>query len=167
MPYLSSELGYGWSKEKVYFEASPGVNIKATIDSCDAYVSLLVPDPDITASRISITGNEMIIEIPDGIEMLESIMLSRAFHAAELLGIEKDRVSSVRQFKQTYAKIIPIDDDDRKSFMHWATVRHNVYSLGRYATWRPKLLLDDLVNDIRKIDKWIGKSNKYELARDR
>ncbi len=37
--------------------------------------------------------------------------------------------------------------------MMWATDNFNIYSLGRFATWRPGLLLDDLVNDIRVIQK--------------
>jgi hypothetical protein len=89
-----------------------------------------------------------------------------AARAADLLGLKYD-FYEVTSHPQKYAKITPIDDDERKSFMHWATVTHNVYSLGRFATWRPNLLLDDLINDIRKIDKWIGSTNKYDTARDR
>lgn len=168
MGVLAEDLNYnGWQGSPV-FESTPGANIKANIANCDAYVSLLVPDPEYPFSRISITGNEMIIEMPNNsVPFIEANILSITFSAASLLGIDKMQVSSARAFGQRYAKIIPIDDDNRKSFMHWATVTHNVYSLGRYATWRPKLLLDDLVSDIRKIDKWISSASKYDTARDR
>jgi hypothetical protein len=40
--------------------------------------------------------------------------------------------------------------------MFWASHNFNVYSLGRFATWRAGLLLDDLVNDIIQIENWIS-----------
>ncbi len=55
-----------------------------------------------------------------------------------------------------FAKIAPINEDERRSFILWATRQHNVYSLGRFATWRPKLLLDDLVKDVRIIQQMIN-----------
>ena len=55
--------------------------------------------------------------------------------------------------RQLYAKILPIPEETRKRFILWATERHNIYSLGRFATWRPGLLMDDLVNDIRVIQR--------------
>lgn len=159
--------GFPDNNDAILFESASGINIRSIIKDCDAYVSLLVPDPEIPFSRISITGNEMIVEIPRSSVKEDHDTFRIAFHAAHLLGIANEQVSSVKAHEQRYAKIVPIDDEKRKAFMHWATVTHNVYSLGRFATWRPKLLLDDLVSDVRKIDKWIGKSNKYELARDR
>jgi hypothetical protein len=71
------------------------------------------------------------------------------------LGIQTKNVSELTASYQNYFKIIEINDAERKKFLRWASVHHNVYSLGRYATWRPKLLLDDLVNDVRKIENWI------------
>ena len=55
--------------------------------------------------------------------------------------------------EQKYAKILPIDNRERKRFIAWATDTHNIYSLGRFATWRPGLLLDDLVHDVRVIQR--------------
>ena len=60
-----------------------------------------------------------------------------------------------------------IDEELRKDFIYWATDKHNIFSLGRFATWRPGLLLDDLVKDIRLIDKWIDRGDRYALARVR
>jgi hypothetical protein len=57
--------------------------------------------------------------------------------------------------KQPYAKIVSISDRARKKFMVWATDNHNVYSLGRFATWRPGLLMDDVVNDVRVIQSLV------------
>ena len=55
---------------------------------------------------------------------------------------------------QKYAKIQPIDETARKQFLAWATDNFNIFSLGRFATWRPGLLLDDLVQDVQRIEKW-------------
>jgi diacylglycerol kinase family enzyme len=87
-----------------------------------------------------------------------------AWDAARKLGIETDAVYGVGELRrQTYNKIIPIDDESRKRFMLWATNNCHVYSLGRFATWRPGLLLDDLVKDVRLIDKWT-RSSGYDMA---
>ena len=142
------------------------------MDRCDAYISLAVPDPNEAFSRISITGDELIIEVPNfkhtkghSDQWLIELGQQSIFRAADYLGIEKDFIRDVVVKHQPYAKILPINDRDRKAFMHWATDKHNIFSLGRYATWRPGLLLDDLVNDVRLIDRWIGDS--YSVARHR
>ncbi|NDG64822.1 MAG: hypothetical protein EBY29_15370, partial [Planctomycetes bacterium] len=62
---------------------------------------------------------------------------------------------------QPYSKILPIDEGERRKFIVWATDQHGIYSLGRFATWRPGLLMDDVVNDVRVIRKII-KNGSYE-----
>lgn len=171
MPSLMAILGY---HDRPKFNYVPGLNISARIAKCDAYVSLLIADPAFSYSRISITGDELIIEVPRKCDQAidECTSASTKLLSAELivssaiehLGIAPERVSSIAWKEQTYAKIAPIDDDARKRFLHWATVNHNIFSLGRYATWRPKLLLDDLVNDIRKIERWAFSGSHYDVA---
>lgn len=173
MPLLMRALEY---EHRFDFKYRDGVNIVAKVENCDAYVSVYVPDPVTMISRVSITGDNLIIELPYSFAEIfgvtskiedvtpESIGLYLA-HAASLLGIPFDMIHDVSVKRQKYAKIIGIDDDLRKEFIHWATVNHNIYSLGRFATWRPGLLLDDLVNDIRMIDRWSHKNSKYDIAR--
>lgn len=150
-------------RDNIPFDFKAGTNIIAKINACDAYVSLLVPDPYCPFSRISVTGDELIIEIPGKTErdLNVNYLLDTA---ASMLGLEMNAIYDVTVKEQRYAKILPIPDDDRKEFMHWATVHHNIYSLGRFATWRPNLLLDDLVKDIRLIDKWSSAKSKYDVA---
>lgn len=173
MPILMAMLRYPHCPK---FEARPGINIRAKIKHCDAYVSVLVPDPEIPFSRVSITKDELIIEIPninDPGRFTDVVTENNIHYASKLLGLLLPEmkvmadmpVSDIKVLKQQYHKILPIDDDERKEFIHWASDKYGVYSLGRYATWRPKLLLDDLVKDIRLIDRWIGK--RYEMARHR
>lgn len=174
MPALMSLLEYPRAAE-VEFTSKEGLNIRCLIDSCDAYVSLLVPDPHSPISRISITGNEMIVEVPnfkfeehsEFEKFVSAIGFDIAQQACKFAGIPNDAIVALGWHRQKYAKINPIDDDVRKDFIYWATDKHGIFSLGRFATWRPGLLLDDLVKDIRLIDKWVSRQDRYEVARNR
>lgn len=165
MPSLMKALDY---PDRPDFSYRRGLNIRATIKDCDAYVSLLVPMPLVPFSRISITGDEMIIEASN--EELkkneENYAQMCVGAAAGLLGIPESEIYDIRTSEQSYAKITPIDDATRKNFLFWVTDRFNIFSLGRFATWRPGLLMDDLVDDLRKIDSWITQGH-YSIARHR
>jgi hypothetical protein len=170
MPALMEVANYDMAPD---FQYKPGATITALVKNCDAYVSLLYPEPDVIWSRISITGDLLIIELPfDGdkaegdldawIKDLDAPKIAEG--AAFELGVDAGSIYSIGAPKLApYNKIIPIDDEARRAFMFWATNTDGIYSLGRYATWRPGLLLDDLVKDIRLIDGWIGRSN-YHVA---
>ena len=84
-------------------------------------------------------------------------------HHADPFGGDVD-INSVTWEATRYSKIQPIDNDVRERFIQWATEKHNIFSLGRFATWRPGLLMDDLVEDIKLIDRWISKSNMYAVT---
>lgn len=61
MPALMETLGYPAHK-RPKFGFRSGINLKAQIADCDAYVSLAVPDPTFPFTRLSITGSELIAE---------------------------------------------------------------------------------------------------------
>lgn len=176
MPVLMKLLG--WKGERIGFHHVEGINVKAKLLNCDAYVTLTVPDPDLPFSRVSITGNELIVECPNfalrGFDMsrtgelfLQDLGVSIARQAAPLLGFEFGELMEVQTFKQPYAKIVEADKTVREDFMYWATDAHNIFSLGRFATWRPKLMLDDLVNDVERIEHWINNRSRYAVAKAR
>lgn len=172
MPALVEVLDYDMAPD---FEYRTGATITAYLSDCDAYVSLLIPHPHVPASRVSITGSQLIIEVPlhpslqaDQVDewflCIRNEYVSIAKNAANLLGIADAQIAAVDPPKlQHYNKINPVKDESRKEFMFWATKNFGIYSLGRFATWRPGLLLDDLVQDIRLIDRWIGSSN-YDVS---
>jgi hypothetical protein len=65
---------------------------------------------------------------------------------------------------QPYGKMLEMDDDLRRSIIYQLTDKYNIYSLGRFATWRP-LRADQLVKDVHKVERMIRQSeqrNRYE-----
>ena len=58
----------------------------------------------------------------------------------------------IETVNQKYGKIAPIDEGKRKALIGHLSTEHNIYSLGRFATWR-NLLLDDVVQDIAVIKR--------------
>lgn len=172
MPALMEILDYPHRKE-VEFKYKGGVNLTAVIENCDAYATFYYPDHNSGAYRASITGDQLIIEFMDGSVQYDKGIIDGssekhfAIYYARHFGIDPNTVHAAQVKSQAYAKILPIDDELRRDFLHWATDKHNVYSLGRYATWRPGLLLDDLVKDVTLISQWINKGGKYGAARHR
>lgn len=162
MPALMKLLDYPNQPE---FKYVSGKNLRAKIQCCDAFVSMYIPDPDYNFNRISITGDELIAEYSGkGSEDVHPKFDLGAI--AEILGIPARQFSEPKVKDQTYSKIAPIDDGERKRFLAWATDNFNIYSLGRFATWRPGLMLDDLVHDIRLIERW-ATADKYSIRHSR
>jgi hypothetical protein len=64
-------------------------------------------------------------------------------------------IDNVNSHTQKYGKITPIDDRVRKDFMLHLSKKYNIYSLGRFATWR-QILLDDVCKDLRVIESLIN-----------
>jgi hypothetical protein len=166
MPDLARILGYRGLPE---FEYQNGVVVTATIPYCDAHVSVYVPDPGPTFTRISITGDQLMVEYPtadswiheDGQNILgpmgkKFILEEDLPTALTLLGMDKGNpveVENVEIKPQNYSKIVPIDEGARRTFIHWASsIQGKAFSLGRFATWRPGLLADDLIQDVRVIE---------------
>jgi len=152
MPALMRKLAYPVPHPS--FGYVSGTNVSATIDGCDAYVSLAIPSPDLSFSRVSITGNRLIVEMPNELRLLEGEAETVVDSAAALLGVSRSQFRDVEIAEQSYAKIKPVDEEERRKFIFWAsTVQGRSFSLGRFATWRPSLLLDDVVNDVHVIER--------------
>lgn len=165
MPLLMKALDYP-GHDHIDFNYTRGWNVRCKVKHCDAYATVYVPDPAHVFSRVSITGDELIVEIPRDESVKAGLSGQElAEEAAEFLGISAHMLSDFRLIEQKYAKILPIEEGLRKDFIHWATDKHSVFALGRFATWRPGLLLDDLVHDVRLIDRWL--SDRYAAARHR
>lgn len=171
LPNLLDALGHRGPRPN--FEYVHGLNVRCRVDACDAYATLYVPHPEVPFSRVSITGDEMIVELPgavyDGLRIrtrggatgLAGVSVRDvAATAAGMLGMSMAQLNDPQVFEQRYAKIAEIDDAVRRDLIFWhSSVMGKAYALGRFATWRPGLLLDDVVDDVEKIDAWIGSRN--------
>lgn len=127
----------------------------------DVYQTIYYPEPDAPQYRASITGSKFIIEwmndprstFPDIIGALEDFginMLERA---------DDPKIYAVK--RQEYGKLLPlVNDDVRKEFILAMTDEYNIYSVGRFATWR-QILLDDVVHDITHVETMISQRSAY------
>ena len=163
MPTLMSILGYEFF-DPAEFNSRAGTNVIVSLLDCDAYCSLYVADPTFPAARISITGDQMVAECYNGWKPVDEFKF--AGQCAAKMGLHPSQILAVKVKQQKYAKILPMPEDRRRRFIMWASEEHGIYSLGRFATWRPGLLLDDVVNDVRVIQRLIenrGESYPHKL----
>lgn len=171
MPMLMGILGF---KDLPEFRYVHGFNVNCEVEEFNAYVSVYVPDPSELFNRVSLTGNRVTIEVSMPGSSSEEVKARmdeiRNDHcqrskflkdALFCLGIDNAKILSERWSLQRYSKILPIDESLRRNFIMWATDKYRIYSLGRFATWRPGLLMDDVVNDVRVIRRII-KSGSYD-----
>jgi hypothetical protein len=134
------------------FNREPITVQRFSIRDCDVHQTVYFPDPEHSLYRASITGDLLICEFADepvGHWMKDVIM---AF------ALDGNGVEPVDAIKQSFGKIAPIPDGIRKSLMHRLTVDHNIFSIGRFATWR-NILLDDVVNDVAVVKKLLMASD--------
>jgi hypothetical protein len=129
------------------------------VPGADVHQTIYFPDDDTSVFRASITGDLLIVESA-GEQVIGAAArrneVQRAFGIAGLEPVDSNHI-------QRFGKIAPIDDGWRKSFMGRMTLEHNIYSLGRFATWR-NILLDDVVNDVAVIKRLIN-SHAYDVRR--
>lgn len=151
----------GWS-DQPEFNYLPIHTIVLNINSmANLHQTIYYPEINSLQYRASITGNQMIIEcISDPLQANLKTIIDGVF---EDFGLVKNYSAPAIKF-QKYGKLLPIDEKIRKRFMLHLTEKYNVYSLGRFATWR-QLLLDDLVNDVNVIEGLMDSSGYDRIKR--
>lgn len=176
MPILMKLLEYEHSPAFSYVE---GYSCNLELRDTDLCATIYIPDPTQNAYRASITGSRLIIEYAfpratkeqaaDMMKVLTdypSNAMNHILKILQLFGMDKRQIVLKPEFKaQQYAKILPIDDNVRKRFILWASEHHNIYSFGRFATWRTDLLMDDLVQDLRVIQRIANGESKYNAIK--
>lgn len=128
------------------------------VSSADVYQTIYYPDHSTSVYRASLTGSLLIIERmqnwllrdeTEGYQQDNFKMVLRSF------GLLDEAISLIEMnHQQRFGKIAPIDDGYRRQCIYMASIRHKVYSLGRFATWR-NILLDDVIDDIAIIKRLI------------
>jgi hypothetical protein len=128
---------------------APIVVKRYRIPQCNLYQTIYFPSLTENVYRASITKDLLIVELrQDGFVNLPMIM--------ESFGL--DDFDPLDSSKQQYGKIIPLDGETRRGLLHRLTMEHQIYSLGRFATWR-NILLDDVVQDASAIRRLLMMSS--------
>ncbi len=153
MPRILELLKY---EQECGFDAMPIYVNRIPIKNCNSYCTVYYPDPLLNSYRASITGDTLIVE------GMGKLMDKELNQICDSLGIDFSRTMMNHVFNhvQKLGKIIPIDNTLREKAITDMTLNYNVYSLGRFATWRPKVMLDDVLEDIYHIRKLI-QGGKY------
>jgi hypothetical protein len=127
----------------------------------DVYQTIYYPDPRETHYRVSVVGSMVIAEHSEKPEFAPGPVLMGALR--DDLPLNATKITDIKSSEQKYGKILPIDERIRKEFIFHLTKEHGIYSLGRFSTWR-QLLLDDIVNDIAVIEKFIESDVAYDIS---
>lgn len=160
---LACKFVDGMTKEMIasgapIFESLPIKVKRWRVPGADVFQTIYFPDPQITLYRASITGDLLIAEYMDNVPRA-TIGGDGDGEILDAFGIKFGE--PIETTKQRLGKIAPIDDDWRKQFMFGLTQHFNVYSLGRYGTWR-NILLDDVLHDIAVLKKLMRTNSSYE-----
>lgn len=123
---------------------------------CDVNQTIYFPESRFSIYRATLEREEFIIEYMDTgddapIDELQEVIgcFGIPFTRTALGEISPDDFH-----RQPYGKTIGIDDDLRRRIIYDLTDTYNLYSVGRFATWRP-LRADQLVKDVQKVEKMI------------
>ena len=134
----------------------------------DVFQTIYFPEHRFPYYRASITGNRIIVESNDPVAESEDNSNYNSpenfleCFLKEFFGIHAQlKKGTAVQRCQSNGKIKPIDDLTRKAYILELTDFHQIYSLGRFATWR-QILMDDLVKDIDCIDLFISQRSRYQ-----
>lgn len=153
----------GWEDREPIFPRTPIWSLRARImglPEVDVHQTIYYPGRE-PFYRASITGNLLTVEYlqePAAVGQTEGLRLILQNDFG--IEVKPDNITFISTYFQPLGKILPIDEEMRREFILEMTDRYKIYSLGRFATWR-QILLDDVVNDIRMIDKWITGRDSY------
>lgn len=136
------------------FKHSAIVVRRYAVDNADVFQTVYFPDANKSLYRASITGNLLIAESVKWTEGEMEARNSEQELLEEVFGIS-GRTRLLETVSQRYGKIAPIDATARRALLLSLTTGHNIYSLGRFATWR-NVLLDDLMHDILVIKRLLA-----------
>lgn len=154
MPVLIKMTGREeWIKALSAFCYGKVYTIKALIDHpvISTYQTLYQAETGSWYRASLHAGGELILEFANAIDVAEGFI----FNAMHAFGIPTFKVQSVKADVIPFGKILPINEAFRRQFIFDATQIFGIYSLGRFATWRPGLLMDDLVKDVQQIERMI------------
>lgn len=152
---LAEQLDAG-DPAPIDFKRAPIRVLRFRVPQCSVYQTVYFPAPAQyqPVYRASITGDLLIVECAQALkaDTLHINDVMEAFGIFNLVPID--------EVEQKYGKIVPLPAGASKALLFRLTTKHNLYSLGRFATWR-NVLLDDVVNDIGVIRRLL-RSSQYD-----
>lgn len=122
------------------------------LDDVDLHQTIYFPGAYTDIYRASITGDTLIVEAVASDVQPTRNELEMIMTAFGLVGCGMELIDSKLQ---QYGKVVDIPTPQRRALLRSLTARANIYSLGRFATWR-NVLLDDVANDIEAIRRMIS-----------
>lgn len=160
-----------WDGPRPEFKSRSGWVVRAQLDpALDSRMSatLYVPHNDRPWYRASITNSDLIVEGCGDFPFEDHTVMLRwvAEQAAYDFSIPPSSVMGFSLSESPYQKIEAlrgVDLEHARRFIIAMTERHGIYSLGRFATWRPHVLLDDVVQDVRAIERLLDGDSGYSL----
>lgn len=185
MPALMRALKYSdFPNDHGTFRSVTGYVIQAELKDTDVYATVYIPARSIDGDpvycyRASITGSRLIVEYAfpgDSAATAEEKMRPIVAYPFEqkkhldnvlsLFGLDDTFIKGKPTSRpQRFMKLLPIPEEERKRFIMWASERHGVYSFGRFATWRPGLLMDHLPHDLQVIQSLADGAPAYEARK--
>ena len=134
---------------------------------CELYQTIYFPGPE-PYYRVSLTGNKITVEFQeDPNDLLSHDMTLTPYlkktirEILECFGIMQPHIQNVHLKEQRFGKLVPIDDIQRRSFIMALSEAYSIFSLGRFANWRPGLLLHQIPQDIEVIQGFLGQRDLY------
>lgn len=165
MPVVAKMIGRPIAKTEPEFKSSPIAVRRYRLKSSDVFQTIYYPDPEKAVYRASITGDLLVVEYSDSHPSV-ALELASDFEQQSVMnafGLQLDECTKIETTSQRFGKIAPINDQWRKQFIFELTSKHNIFSLGRFGTWR-NILLDDVIHDISVLKKLMNVST-YDRAR--
>jgi len=145
------------------FTSAPIKVERYRVRNADVFQTIYFPSPETNLYRASITKDLLILEYIQSAENPEANDDNDIIEVLIAFGLTLFSVEKLETVSQRFGKIANIDDDWRKRFIFELSTHHDIYSLGRFATWR-NILLDDVIDDISVIKKLMN-SNIYERSK--
>lgn len=128
----------------------------------DVYQTIYDVDENTPFYRLSISGNEGIFEgrkeVIDALSEKDPDFNLVRLILREYFGIKDAEFTIPAKVVQPLGKIIPVDDTVRRNNILNLSRERQIYSLGRFATWR-QIMLDDVIGDIDVIEKIMKQDN--------
>lgn len=153
-----SQLNFGFDRQQIT------VHRLKVAAKCDVFQTIYFPEPDLRTYRASLTGDTLIVEMiqrhPHGRKFDYRDEIDEVMDIARHFGLRHYMLDmdSHEVVDQKYGKIVDIPSETRHAILYQLTTDHNVYSLGRFATWR-NILLDDVAEDILEVDTLLKASS--------